>query len=242
MKLLLTNDDGWDAPGIMALAEVAREFGDVWIAAPDDHVSGISHQLTWFGNIRLSGHGNQTYSIAGTPADCVRLGLNHLGVEFDWVLSGVNNGANLGADIYMSGTVAAAREAALLGCRALAISQHRKDFQNPEFDWRASQEKVKWILAEYCNDGSKSYAPGFVRNINLPDLPVGESCEILECNLDRNPLPVTYKQSSPGVFESCPDYNGRSKTPGFDVEACFAGRITVTGIDFVTPAEALVGV
>ena len=127
MNILLTNDDGWGAPGLRALESVAGAFGNVWTIAPRDHMSGISHQMTFEVPMTLDEKSNQSFALSGTPADCVRVGLAQLDISFDWVLSGINKGANLGSDIFVSGTVAAAREASLFGCRAIAISQHLRN-------------------------------------------------------------------------------------------------------------------
>ena len=95
MKVLLTNDDGWDAPGLESLVGVASKFAEVWVVAPLKQQSGISHQLTFEQVMDFSERGPRTFSLDGTPADCVRVGLTQLEQEFDWVLSGVNNGGIL---------------------------------------------------------------------------------------------------------------------------------------------------
>ena len=123
-RILLTNDDGWDAPGIAALEAVLSEFGEVVVVAPANPQSGISHQMTFEVPMALTQHSANHWHLSGTPADCARVGLSQLGLEFDWVFSGINNGGNLGIDFFISGTVAAAREATFFGARAIAISQH----------------------------------------------------------------------------------------------------------------------
>ena len=115
MKLLLTNDDGIDAPGLEALLNAARAFGDPVIVAPAGAQSGVSHRVTWQEGVRIEPRGAKRFAIHGTPADCTRLGLLKLVPEAKWVLSGINHGANLGADMHYSGTVAAVREAVLHG-------------------------------------------------------------------------------------------------------------------------------
>src|SRR5436853_563150 len=106
MRFLLTNDDGIDAPGLSALIEAARELGEVAIVAPERTHSGCGHQVTTHGPIQLRRLAANRLAITGTPADCVRLALHSLAPDFDWVLSGVNAGGNLGADVFHSGTVA----------------------------------------------------------------------------------------------------------------------------------------
>ncbi|MBC7817459.1 MAG: 5'/3'-nucleotidase SurE, partial [Planctomycetaceae bacterium] len=122
MKFLLTNDDGIDAPGLRLLAEIAREFGEVIVVAPDGVRSGCGHQVTNDRPLALTNVRPGEFACDGTPADCARLGLKHIAADVDWVLSGVNDGGNLGIDVYMSGTVAAVREAVLLGKPGIALS------------------------------------------------------------------------------------------------------------------------
>ena len=105
--LVLTNDDGIDAPGIQALQAATAGLGKSVIVAPDTHLSGCSHQLNRGGAIPIEQRSDSAYAIGGTPADCSRVALSHLYPEADWVLSGINAGGNLGSDTYVSGTVAA---------------------------------------------------------------------------------------------------------------------------------------
>ena len=125
MKILLTNDDGINAPGLEVLEAIAREFSDdIWICAPDEEQSGMGHALTLTRPVRLRRHGERRFSVTGTPTDSVTMGLRKVidGVP-DLILSGVNRGANLGDDITYSGTVSAAIEGALAGVRSIALSQ-----------------------------------------------------------------------------------------------------------------------
>ena len=122
MRLLLTNDDGIDAPGLAALERVAALLGEVSVVAPLGHFSGCSHQVTTHRPLRVEGRGERRWAVAGWPADCTRVALRGLGVEADWVLSGINAGGNMWADVYISGTVAAVREAALLGRPGVAAT------------------------------------------------------------------------------------------------------------------------
>src|SRR2546423_579165 len=107
MKFLLTNDDGIDAEGLGALLTATRGFGDPVVVAPVGAQSGVSHRVTWQEGVRIEPRGENRYAIHGTPADCVRLGLLKVAPDAKWILSGINHGANLGADVHYSGTVAA---------------------------------------------------------------------------------------------------------------------------------------
>lgn len=231
MKILLTNDDGWNAPGLAALARASREFGDVWIVAPATHMSGISHQVTWERPLKLDEKSNQTFSLDGTPADCVRVGTTQLGMKFDWIFSGINNGANLGTDIYVSGTVAATREAIMQGHQSIAFSQHRRDIFG-EFDWSVSEAIAKRVIAQFAGPNATQKSPSG-SNVNFPDVPVEEveQIEIINCELDRKPLPLAFEKRSDGSFMSCSVYNDREQTAGRDIAACFGGCISITEID-----------
>jgi hypothetical protein len=104
MQLVVTNDDGFDSPGIAALVDAARDFGEPIVIAPATAQSGVGHQLTVDVPIRVERAGKQRYRVDGTPADCARLALTELAPGADWLLAGINHGANLGADVYTSGT------------------------------------------------------------------------------------------------------------------------------------------
>ena len=144
MKFLLTNDDGIDAPGLATLEQALTPLGDCIVVAPTVAHSGCSHQVTSHDLLKITTTGIGRYAIDGTPADCVRLGILHIVPDADWVIAGVNDGGNLGVDVYMSGTVAAAREATLLGKPAIAFSQYRR--QQQVFDWPAAMSMVRRVF------------------------------------------------------------------------------------------------
>ena len=125
MRILLTNDDGINAPGLRVLEHIAHHFSDdIWICAPDEEQSGAGHSLTLNRPVRLREHGLRRFSVSGTPTDAVTMALRKvMDSPPDLILSGVNRGANLGDDITYSGTVSAAIEGALAGIRSIALSQ-----------------------------------------------------------------------------------------------------------------------
>lgn len=124
--ILVTNDDGVSASGIEALASAAAELGDVLVCAPAQERSGSSHAITFHTHLRAREVRPKWWSVSGTPVDCVYIAIHHLcGQRPDLVLSGVNNGYNLGTDVFYSGTVGAAAEARLKGIPALAVSADR---------------------------------------------------------------------------------------------------------------------
>ncbi|WP_336959131.1 5'/3'-nucleotidase SurE [Sphingobium aquiterrae] len=126
MRILLTNDDGYHAPGMAVLEEIARTLSDdIWVVAPAEENSGAGHSLTLTRPLRLRQHGERRFSVTGTPTDAVMMAVRHVMKDClpDLILSGVNRGANLAEDITYSGTVAAAMEGAISGIRSIALSQ-----------------------------------------------------------------------------------------------------------------------
>jgi 5'-nucleotidase len=231
MNILVTNDDGWDATGIDHLARVASSFGSVTVIAPAGPQSGISHQLTMGSAMELVEHKPDWYSLAGTPADCVRFGLHHLGREFDLVLSGINHGANLGVDVFTSGTVAAAREANFHGVSAIAFSQYRTSMSSDNFDWNRS---AAWTAAtlkhllETLDREPKPADPALI-NVNLPDPDSSEPAPpaMVECQTDLSPLPTEYSRSGNRV-QFAGRYQNRTRVAGQDVAVCFGGKIAIS--------------
>ena len=140
--ILLTNDDGWDAPGLAALREASKGLGDCRVMAPLGPKSGCGHVVTTHAPIATVDQPPGRVAVDGSPADCVRVALHRLGPGIDWVLSGINAGGNLGADLHHSGTAAAVREAALHGVRGIAISHYIARGRTIDWDraarWTAS--------------------------------------------------------------------------------------------------------
>jgi len=159
--VLLSNDDGYNAAGLRALREALLEVVDVVVCAPETEQSATSHALTLSRPLRLRNHGDGILSLDGTPADCVYVAL-HSGKRVlprrpDLVVSGMNHGANLGTDVFYSGTVAAAREGALRGYRALAVSNAR------DGDFRAASAVATRIALAAIQE-----AAPFLVNVNFP--------------------------------------------------------------------------
>ena len=222
MTLILTNDDGIDAPGIRALLK-AVEGQKVIVVAPVDHLSGCGHRVTTTKAINVQRRSDTEYAIAGTPADCTRIALSHLCPEAKFVLSGINAGGNMGADVYISGTVAAVREAALHGVSGIAISHYLKGKKN--VDWDTAARWTKQVLADLMN---RSLEVGTYWNINLPHLEPGDpDPEVVFCQPSTQPLPVNYRVEGDDYYY-VGKYAQRDRTSGTDVDVCFAGKIAVT--------------
>jgi 5'-nucleotidase len=167
MRLLIVNDDGIYSPGIVALAEVAQEFGEVTIVAPDVERSSMGHAVTHSRPLsyrRTAVQGFEAFRVDGTPADCVAIGFAVTG-KADVVLSGVNLGLNLGNSMWHSGTLAGAKQAALMGSRGIALSAPAP-VTEPNFD--ALKPHVRAALAELLPATEFNLV-----NVNFPDVPRG---------------------------------------------------------------------
>ena len=231
MKLLLTNDDGIDAPGIDALRQSCEGVGSTITIAPHLPHSGDSHRVTIEAPISVRRENESSIRVHGTPADCVRLALTELAADTDWVLAGINRGANAGTDSYLSGTVAAVREAALLGKPGIAFSQYVG--MKREVDWTLTARRAARVLRELIE---KNPQPSHFWSVNLPH-PESDAIdlEIVYCDLDPSPLGVRFRQTESShesdlTFEYAGDYHGRPRVEGRDVDVCFGGRIAVTKI------------
>lgn len=176
-KILITNDDGIDAGGIVRLAEAAREYGEVWVVAPAHQRSAVSHCITLREPIDIYPHdfavsGVHAYSCSGTPADCVRVGgLSVMPQRPDVVLSGINFGYNVATDIQYSATAGAAFEAAFQGYVAIALSEHLNGCHE------VTDAYLKDILDEYI-DVRLGY--GQILNVNFPGCRLPEFKGILK--------------------------------------------------------------
>ncbi|MBE1236160.1 5'/3'-nucleotidase SurE [Phaeovibrio sulfidiphilus] len=238
-RILISNDDGIDAPGIRVLEDIARSLSDdVWIVAPDRERSAASHALTIHEPLRIFHRGVRRYALSGTPTDCVLLAVSHLmDRPPDLVLSGVNRGANLGSDVHYSGTVAAAMEGTLLGLRAIALSQLFFDESPDPFD--VARTHAADVIRTICE---APWARNSLVNVNFPDCLPGEvdgvcvtrlgarkiGDEIVE-RLDPRGHPYVWI----GVQRSDEEI-----IPGSDFAAVMEKRISVTpiGVDMTSDA------
>ena len=167
-RILITNDDGVDAPGIEIMRAIAGELtDDVWIVAPSDNQSGAGHRFTLGKELEIDQREAQVFAVPGTPADCVVTGCTHILKDKvpDIVLSGVNQGQNLGDLIHCSGTIAGAREGAMQGALGIAMSQAINFDREHEVDWACAAargaEIVRKIQAVHSGNGT-------IYNVNFP--------------------------------------------------------------------------
>ena len=174
MKILICNDDGYQAPGIVALYEALKTVADVEVVAPEINNSAKSNALTLHSPLYVHTAANGFRFVNGTPADCVHIALTGLlGYRPDLVVSGINNGANMGDDTIYSGTVGAAMEGYLFGIPALAFSQTEKGWAHIEVAARRARELVMQLAAsmELLHEGQRPAQAPWLLNVNIPNLP-----------------------------------------------------------------------
>lgn len=182
MKILISNDDGIYSPGIAALENALKENGDTTVVAPAQERSTAGHSLTLHKPLRIEEVNEGHFAINGTPADCIWLGIRKIlnGKKPDVVFSGINQGGNLGYDIHYSGTVAAAREACLLGIPAVAVSLaifgDRKNAHYETAGRFASKllGEMRSFVEKMKIDFNQIFPFGVFLNVNVPNLPESE--------------------------------------------------------------------
>jgi 5'-nucleotidase len=172
-RVLLTNDDGIDAPGMAVMEEIAAQLAhEVWVVAPEHDQSGQSHAISLHHALRISERGNRRYGVTGTPGDCAAMGICHLMADSppQLVLSGVNRGLNLGLETVFSGTVGGAMTAMMLGVPAIALSQAFTDRRNVPWDTARTlgAETVRQLLAI-------GWGKDACLNVNFPPVPAAEA-------------------------------------------------------------------
>jgi 5'-nucleotidase len=178
--ILITNDDGYKAPGIRKISELASEFGEVVIVAPVKGQSGMSHAVTLAEPIRFKQKSDnslcQIYSCTGTPADCVKIAINQiLHRRPDLIISGINHGSNSSVSLFYSGTVAATIEGCMNGIPSIALSV---DDHSPDADFELALKYSRRIIPEALEKGLPEYT---CLNINFPKIPVEECKGIKVC-------------------------------------------------------------
>ena len=181
MKILISNDDGYQAPGLVALYEALKGVADVEVIAPEQNNSAKSNALTLNTPLYVTRASNGFRYINGTPADCVHIALTGLlGYRPDLVVSGINNGANMGDDTIYSGTVGAAMEGYLFGIPAIAFSQVTKDWLHLD----AAALKARDLVMKMSHQHLIGVSP-WLLNVNIPNLPFDEIGHLKLCRLGR---------------------------------------------------------
>ncbi|WP_449428303.1 5'/3'-nucleotidase SurE [Rhodanobacter umsongensis] len=230
MRVLVSNDDGVDAPGIRVLAERLGAVGQVTVVAPDRDRSGASNSLTLDAPLRVLPMGNRHYRVAGTPTDCVHLALaGLLDEEPDIVVSGINNSANLGDDVIYSGTVSAAMEGRFLGLPAIAVSLVSQDHKGVHYDSAASA--VLLLMQRLLVDPLPADT---ILNVNVPDRPWAEikGFEVTRLGRRHRAAPCIAQTDPRGrpIWWIGPAGEVDDAGPGTDFDAVQRGFVSVTPI------------
>lgn len=241
MKILISNDDGYMAPGINVLAESLAEIGDITVVAPDRNRSGASNSLTLENPLRLDRLESGIYRVEGTPTDCVHLAITGLlEDEPDMVVSGINSGANLGDDVLYSGTVAAAMEGRFLGLPAIAVSLNSFEGKHYETAGWAAQQLVKRLQ-------STALPADTILNVNVPDVPISEITGFETTRLGhRHKAEPIIKEADPRgrpMYWIGPAGAEQDAGPGTDFDAVRRNAVSVTPLQIdLTRYDAMDGV
>ena len=233
MRILLTNDDGIDAPGLHALRQIAAKLSqDVWIVAPETNQSGASHSLSLHEPLRLRQIDERAYAVRGTPTDSVIMGVRHILKDKlpDLVLSGVNRGANMAEDVTYSGTIAGAFEGTILGIRSMALSLSYGVDAAKGLKWETPIALAPALIRKLL---AIEWAPFSLMNINFPDRAPDEVVATVvttQGKRDAGLLQIDERRDTWGNPYYWLAFERRRSTTaeGTDLWAVYSGRISVT--------------
>ncbi|MBW9256964.1 MAG: 5'/3'-nucleotidase SurE [Candidatus Thiodiazotropha sp. (ex. Lucinisca nassula)] len=226
MNILLSNDDGYQATGLMMLAEQLSEVGNIVVVAPDQDRSGASNSLTLVNPLRARTMENGFIRVDGTPTDCVHLAITGLlEQEPDLVVSGINAGPNMGDDVLYSGTVAAATEGRFLGLPAVAISMNSHNPQHFETGARVAEILVRRLIEAPLSES-------VILNVNVPDIPYSELQGIVSTRLGHRhkaePVIKSHDPRGNTIYWVGPAGAEQDAGPGTDFHAVRQGYVSVT--------------
>lgn len=227
--ILLCNDDGVRSEGIEALAAAMKDVGTVYIVAPDRERSAASHSLTLTHPLRVEKLGPRTYSVDGTPTDCVNLGVNGIlkGRKIDLLVSGINKGANLGDDITYSGTVSAAMEGTILGIPSIAVSVVTRS----RFRFDVASEFTVNVARKVMQQGLPDDT---LLNVNVPNVPKDKIPGVRMTRMGKRVYGdvIVEKRDPRGrkYYWIGGDYLSSEEVPGSDLEAIEDNYISITPI------------
>ena len=227
MRILLSNDDGYFAPGLAALAEGLAPLGEITVVAPERDRSGASNSLTLDRPLQLTRAHNGFFYVNGTPTDCVHMAVTGLlDFEPDVVVSGINSGSNMGDDTLYSGTVAAAMEGFLFGIPAIAFSQVQKGWQDLDAAARVARSVIEHVLRD------PPAASHYLLNVNIPNRADADRLPSRVTRLGRRHAsePVIRQVSPRGetLYWIGPAGDAREAGPGTDFHATSNGEISIT--------------
>jgi len=239
VNILISNDDGYHAKGLLALSSALSELADITVVAPDRNRSGASNSLTLDAPLRVRQEAQDVYSVNGTPTDCVHVAITgFLDKDPDMVISGINHGANLGDDVLYSGTVAAAMEGRFLGLPAVAISLVSSRSANMPAAARIAQDLIRLLV--------KSPLPrDAILNVNVPDLPYEKLAGFRAARLGHRHRaePVVRSTDPRGstIYWVGPAGPEQDSGPGTDFNAIAEGFVSVTPLHVDLTAHKDVG-
>ena len=241
MRILIANDDGYLAPGLQALVEACRGLGEIDVVAPEQNASGTSNSLTLNRPLSAFVAANGYRYLNGTPSDCVHIALTGLLAQRpDLVLSGINNGANMGDDTLYSGTVAAAMEGYLFGIRAIAFSLVHKGWEHLDAAARLARAVVERALREPPG----APAP-WLLNVNIPNRADADRVPLVVTRLGRRHAsePVIVQQSPRGepIYWIGPAGDAREAGAGTDFHATAEGKVSLTPLQVDLTDHATLG-
>ena len=241
MRILIANDDGYLAPGLEALVQACQGLGEIDVVAPEQNASGTSNSLTLSRPLSMFVAANGYRYLNGTPSDCVHVALTGmLAHRPDLVLSGINNGANMGDDTLYSGTVAAAMEGFLFGIPAIAFSLVDKGWRDLDAAARVARTLVEQVLRDPPADRP------WLMNVNIPNRPDAGRAPIVVTRLGRRHAsePVIRQTNPRGepIYWIGPAGDAREAGPGTDFHATALGSVSVTPLQVdLTDHAALPG-
>lgn len=228
MKILLSNDDGYQAPGLVCLARVLKEIAEITVVAPDRDRSGASNSLTLDNPLHATREENGFIRVDGTPTDCVHLAITGLlDKEPDMVVSGINSGPNLGDDVLYSGTVAAAVEGRFLGLPAIAVSLASRG----DYHYETAARVARILIDRLRNDPLPANT---ILNVNVPDLPWDQIEGFVATRLGNRHKaePVIAAEDPRGrrIYWVGPAGGEQDAGPGTDFHAIRSRQVSVTPI------------
>lgn len=238
MNILISNDDGYLAPGINALADELRKIASVIVVAPDRNRSGASSSLTLTQPIITNQHADDIFSVEGTPADCVNVALGGLtGVQPDMVVSGINDGPNMADDVLYSGTVAAAFEGRFLGLPSIAVSMGSFHASHYDTAAKVTRKLIEQMLATPLPQNT-------ILNVNVPDLPLAQLKGVDSTRLgSRQPPTYAAEHANPRaqtMYWLGPAGEQNDNKAGTDFAAINNGKVSVTPLTIdMTKHESL---
>jgi 5'-nucleotidase len=233
MRILLTNDDGIDSPGLHALREIALQLSeDVWVVAPETNQSGASHSLSLHEPLRMRQVDERAFAVRGTPTDSVIMGVRHVLKDKtpELVLSGINRGANMAEDVTYSGTIAGAFEGTILGIRSIALSQAFGFESTKSVRWQTALAHAPALLRKLL---ALEWGPSSVMNINFPDREpddVAGTMVTIQGRRDPGLLNIDERHDTWGnpYYWLAFERRRSNAKEGTDLAAVYAGYISVT--------------